>query len=238
MSGLQKNPPIERYVDLYQKNLTEFPKLNDQYEQKMAAYEVALKQWQTPEHVKAYNTYINKLREAQKNHLPNPVMDFPAKPKELPIPGGDQKGPANNFNGMIAPLIPYAIKGVIWYQGEYNTDDPAEYFALFSRLIDDWREKWASAAGSLEKSSASLASPAAATQPAGRGAGDFPFLFVQLPALWLKGWERSIQSDNWDVLREGQLKTLSVPHTGMAVAMDVGGGLHPSGKLYVGQRWR
>src|SRR5690606_29935563 len=46
------------------------------------------------------------------------------------------------YNGMIAPIIPYAIRGVLWYQGESNTDRPAEYHTLFTSLIKDWRARW------------------------------------------------------------------------------------------------
>ena len=69
-------------------------------------------------------------------------------------PDGYPNNPTVLFNGMIAPLVPYAIKGVIWYQGEGNAGQSQEYRTLFPRLIADWREKW--------------------------GQGDFPFLFVQV----------------------------------------------------------
>jgi len=81
------------------------------------------------------------------------------EPKRPPLPGGDGKFPTSIFNGMVNPHIPYAIRGVIWYQGEANTvteDSAAEYSRLLPLLIGGWREKW--------------------------GQGDFPFYFVQLPA--------------------------------------------------------
>lgn len=111
---------------------------------------------------------------------------------------------------MIAPLVPYAMRGVIWYQGEQNANseaDAQEYRVLFPRLIKNWREKW--------------------------GEGDFPFLYVQLAAYNIKD-----QSDKWPDLREAQLETLSVPHTAMAVAIDLGlpDNIHPMDKLDVGER--
>jgi sialate O-acetylesterase len=213
LSGLQKDPPSDRYVTLYQKNLADFPKLNDGYDAKEAVYKDDLKKWTDAGNKPLYDAWIKLVRDAQKNHQPPPAASFPPMPKEPPLPGGDQKAPANLFNGMINPLLTYAIKGVIWYQGEYNADDPMEYYDLFPRLIRDWREKW--------------------------GQGDFPFLFVQLPSLFVKNdpsFPRSIIPNGWDLIREAQFKTTALPHTGMAVTIDTGGRLHPPDKLDVGHR--
>ena len=79
------------------------------------------------------------------------------KPPRPPSLAGNprHRGPSCLYNGMIAPLQPYAIRGVIWYQGESNRGNPRQYADLFPTLIKDWRSAW--------------------------GRGDFPFLFVQLP---------------------------------------------------------
>ena len=118
--------------------------------------------------------------------------------------------PMGLYNGMIAPLLNYTIKGVIWYQGESNAGRPLEYQKLFPALIADWRQKW--------------------------GQGDFPFLYVQL-ANYMPAKEQPSES-NWAELREAQLKTLSVPKTGMAVIIDVGewNDIHPLNKEDVGKR--
>jgi sialate O-acetylesterase len=118
--------------------------------------------------------------------------------------------PLGLYNSMIAPLLNYRIKGVIWYQGESNTDRSAEYNELFSTLINDWREKW--------------------------NEGNFPFLFVQLSNFMNPGNEPS--ESNWALLRESQLKILSVPNTGMAVTYDIGewNDIHPLDKKDVGKR--
>jgi sialate O-acetylesterase len=117
--------------------------------------------------------------------------------------------PSVLYNGMIAPLVPYAIKGVIWYQGEDNGGNPVPYRTLFPRLITDWRERW--------------------------GEGDFPFLFVQL-AEW--GGNGGPAGNNWPMLREAQAMALALPNTGMATAIDIGDTytIHPSDKLDVGIR--
>jgi sialate O-acetylesterase len=123
--------------------------------------------------------------------------------------------PANLFNGLIAPLIPFAIRGAIWYQGEGNAgnpDDAALYHQLFSTMISDWRTCW--------------------------GQGDFPFLFVQLCAIGKRQDEPVETSSSWAILRESQLKTLALPNTGMAVIFDTDptGYLHPVNKRPVGER--
>lgn len=118
--------------------------------------------------------------------------------------------PFGLYNAMIAPITNYGIKGVIWYQGESNADRPNDYARLFKTLIADWREKW--------------------------GQGNFPFLFVQL-ANFMEAKEDP-EPSNWAKLREAQLKTLAVPNTGMAVAIDIGewNDIHPLNKKEVARR--
>ncbi len=114
------------------------------------------------------------------------------------------------FNGMIAPLIPYAIRGAIWYQGEANVGRAHQYRELFPAMIADWRSAW--------------------------GQGNFPFGFVQLaPYNYAKRHDPVACAE----LRDAQLMTLkSVPNTGMAVTMDIGDpeDIHPRNKLDVGGR--
>ncbi len=118
--------------------------------------------------------------------------------------------PVGLYNAMISPLLNYSIKGVIWYQGESNADRPLEYAGLFPALINDWRENWQQ--------------------------GNFPFLFVQLPN-FMEAQQQPSES-NWALMREAQLKTLSLPNTGMAVAIDIGewNDIHPLNKRDVGYR--
>ncbi|MBN2593138.1 MAG: hypothetical protein JXA81_06500 [Sedimentisphaerales bacterium] len=129
-----------------------------------------------------------------------------------PLPGKTfiEWQPLGLYNGMIAPLLNYTIKGVIWYQGESNTGRPREYQKLFPALIADWRQKW--------------------------NQGDFPFLYVQL-ANYMQVKDQPSES-NWAELREAQLKTLAVPNTAMAVAIDIGewNDVHPLNKEDVGKR--
>ena len=121
-----------------------------------------------------------------------------------------QYKPMGLYNAMIAPLINYPIKGVIWYQGESNTSQPTEYSTLLTALINDWRMKWNS--------------------------NDLPFIIAQLPN-FMQPQENPSES-NWAMLRESQSKALALPNTGMAVNIDLGewNDIHPLNKKDVGHR--
>ncbi len=114
------------------------------------------------------------------------------------------------YNAMIAPLIPAAIRGAIWYQGESNAERAYEYRDLFKALITDWRRHWSE--------------------------GNFPFYFVQL-ANYMKIRPQPEESA-WAELREAQTMALALPNTGMAVTIDIGNptDIHPRNKQEVGRR--
>jgi sialate O-acetylesterase len=133
-----------------------------------------------------------------------------ARMDPLPASTSIRNKPTGLYNAMIAPLIRYPIKGVIWYQGESNTKNPTEYFDLMKTLIQDWRSKW--------------------------NQGDFPFLVVQL-ANFLETKKDPIES-NWAAVRQAQVDLLSLPRTGMAVTIDIGewNDVHPLNKREVGRR--
>lgn len=115
------------------------------------------------------------------------------------------------WNGMIVPLVPYAMRGVIFYQGESNAGDAPLYAKTFPAMISDWRQTW--------------------------GQGDFPFLFAQIAPF--DPTPDKPQSRAWAELREAQLKTSqTVPNTAMAVTVDCGdcADIHPKRKKPVGER--
>ena len=128
---------------------------------------------------------------------------------QLPTQSNSPNRPTLIYNAMISPILPYTIKGVIWYQGESNADRPYQYQQLFPLLINDWRSKW--------------------------GEGNFPFYFVQIANY--AATDQPPAAD-WPALREAQLKTLSLPNTGMAVTIDIGDNnrIHPQNKQEVGRR--
>jgi sialate O-acetylesterase len=121
-----------------------------------------------------------------------------------------QNEPTGLYNTMVAPLINYRIKGILWYQGETNANKPQEYQKLLPALINDWRIKWQE--------------------------GPVPFLFVQLPNFMEVQYLPS--ESQWAELRFGQLKSLSVINTAMAVTIDAGewNDIHPLEKKAVGER--
>jgi sialate O-acetylesterase len=138
--------------------------------------------------------------EAKAQGKPEP--QFPWHPQLL------SWGPGMLWNGMIAPLAPFAIRGVIWYQGESNSalERAPLYGRIFRTMIEDWRREW--------------------------GIGDFPFLFVQISSF------KSSPNEDWASLREQQVKTLALRNTAMAVTIDIGNpdNVHPTDKVDVGLR--
>ena len=129
---------------------------------------------------------------------------------EIQQPDGFQIPPSGLFDGMIAPLIPFSIRGAVWYQGESNAPHAYQYRTLLPVLIRGWRQAW--------------------------GEGDFPFLVVQLP----NHASRKLEPGEswWAEMREAQLMALRLPNTGLAVTIDVGeaDNVHPHKKAEVGQR--
>jgi len=144
---------------------------------------------------------------AQRGKVPPPPME----PQHPVYSLGSRKGWSSLFNGMVHPVLPYGIKGVIWYQGENNGSEGDIYFHKMRALINGWRQVW--------------------------DQGDFPFYFVQLPG-YLKPTDDPAGGTGWSRLREAQARTLSVTNTAMAVTIDIGetDNIHPKNKLDVGER--
>jgi sialate O-acetylesterase len=186
-SALEAHPQLQYLVTSYQKALDAYPQAVANYYAELLNYPETLAQAKREE------------REPPKA----PVKPFP--------PAYSPWSPSGLYNAMIAPLIPYAIRGVIWYQGESNAGRAYEYRILFPTMIASWRANW--------------------------GQGDFPFLFVQL-APFMK-IEPQPSESAWAELREAQLLTLKAsPNTAMAVVTDLGdeNDIHPKQKAPVGER--
>ncbi|HSV13938.1 MAG TPA: sialate O-acetylesterase, partial [Tepidisphaeraceae bacterium] len=129
-------------------------------------------------------------------------------------PANDQHNPTVLFNGMIAPIIPYAIRGVLWYQGEsiVGGANGVKLYPLVQRtLVNDWRQRW--------------------------GEGDFPFYIVQLAAYKAPATQ-PVQNSGIANVRAAQQTILSLPNTGMAITIDIGDAknIHPKDKQDVGDR--
>jgi len=183
--ALEKDPELKVILDAYEIALKRLPKAMERYKKRLEQYKEAVK----------------KARKEGKK---------PPRRPHPPMGPENRHCPCGLYNAMIAPLIPYAIAGVIWYQGEANASRAYQYRKLFPAMITNWREDWKQ--------------------------GDFPFLFVQLAAF--KPISPEPQESAWAELREAQLMTLSLPNTGMAVAIDVGDqfNAHPKNKQAVGAR--
>ncbi|WP_427875513.1 sialate O-acetylesterase [Flavobacterium sp. MMS24-S5] len=119
--------------------------------------------------------------------------------------------PSLLYNAMVNPLVPYAMQGVLWYQGEANVWRASEYKKSFPLMINDWRTKFKQ--------------------------GNFPFYFVQLSTFDEFGGN-SQKGSRWAELREAQSETLKLPNTGMAVTTDIGNAkdIHPTNKQDIGLR--
>jgi sialate O-acetylesterase len=149
------------------------------------------------------------LREANKQRMIDEAKAEGKPAPEFPwVPTLESWGPGMLWNGMIAPLTPFPIRGVIWYQGETNSalERAPLYGRIFRTLIEDWRHEW--------------------------GEGDFPFLYVQISSF------KSTPAEDWAELREQQLQALELRNTAMAVTIDIGNpdNVHPTDKLDVGLR--
>jgi sialate O-acetylesterase len=172
---------------------------------------------------KAAHEVANKSFQAESEKAKAEGKPAPRPPRAPDGPDALYAAPSGLFNGMIAPLTPYTIRGVIWYQGESNAGltnrgNMALYGQLFPTMILSWRFEFAKAQGVPREES------------------EFPFLFVQLANFYP---QRPAPADSyWAVIREAQLGTLEVPRTGMAVAIDIGeaNDIHPKNKQEVGHR--
>ena len=146
------------------------------------------------------------------------IADVEAKAKKDLAPDPKAKNPLNSnrqptglYNGMIHGLIPYAIRGALWYQGESNGNERESYFHKMQALIGGWRKLW--------------------------GEGDFPFYFVQLATFRSPNADPA-GGDGWAGVLEAQTDALTIPNTGMAVLSDLGEArnIHPKDKQDVGAR--
>ena len=149
--------------------------------------------------------WVTQAKKALAANTPIPAM--PAMPKHRMNSSG---APTGLYNAMIHPLIPFAVRGATWYQGESNGGEGMSYFEKKKALIGGWRKLWGY---------------------------DLSFYFVQL-ANFQKPNPNPAGGDGWARVREAQTATLSLPKTGMAVIIDIGMArdIHPKNKQDVGKR--
>lgn len=169
----------------------------------LADYQTKLRQ-----HIPVAGDWVRRADAAAKlgNELPMP----PERP-EFPFSDRAMKPRCVTLhNGMVAPLAPFALRGVLWYQGENNADDGLIYVEKMKALIGEWRALFQNA--------------------------ELPFYYVQLP-MWQRSEDKP-EGGGWGAIRDAQRRCLVIPHTGMACAIDVGDAddLHPKNKEDVGNR--
>jgi len=185
LRALRVDVGLHYYLDRWDRILEDYPSAYLRYQQR-------LKEWE------------QKAQEATARGQQPPNKPAP------PMGPGHPHAPATLYNGMIAPLTRYAIRGAIWYQGESNagnSEDAFLYRRLFQTMISDWRSRW--------------------------NQGPFPFLFVQLA-----NYARVSEQSDWPLLRESQSMALELRNTAMAVTIDIGDpqDIHPRNKQDVGLR--
>ena len=161
---------------------------------------------QVGETITQIEAWLPKAKEAIAKNAP-----IPAAPQMPQHPLDSSGGTSGLYNGMIHGLIPYAMRGATWYQGESNGGEAKSYYDKMVALIGGWRKLW--------------------------GEGDFPFYYVQL-ATFMAPNQNPEGGDGWARVKEAQTFSLSIPHTGMAVLTDIGDGpdIHPKNKQDVGDR--
>ena len=156
-----------------------------------------------------YTEAIKKWREESEKQKAASVRPSPSP--GVPDALRDYRIAASIYDGMIAPLMPFAVKGAIWYQGESNEARAEQYNILLPVMIRAWRERW--------------------------GEGDFPFGIVQLPNY--RRPSEAPEESAWSFIREAQRRTAeNTPNTGLIVTIDIGeaNDIHPKNKLDVGKR--
>jgi len=179
-----------------------FKPLLDRWDERTKGFDAAKAKAAHEERMEQWKAAAAKAKAAKKR--------APRRPRMPSDPGKSSHCPANLYNGMIAPLIPLAIRGAIWYQGESNAGRAWQYRKLFSAMIVDWRKNWVQ--------------------------GDFTFLWVQLANFRPRKAEPAESA--WAELREAQNLALKLPKTGHAVIIDIGEArdIHPKNKQDVGKR--
>lgn len=188
IEALRGNPALQGVIKRFDDALTAYPQAKAEYDRKLSEWEA-------------------RAKSAEARGEPPP-----ARPR-APLGPDSPSAPGVLWNGLVHPVRPYAIRGVIWYQGESNAGRAVEYRELLPAMITAWRQAW--------------------------GQGDFPFLIVQLANYRAPATQPVEPNSDWALLREAQAMTLErVPNAGLAVTIDIGDAddIHPKNKQEVGRR--
>ncbi|MBM3855501.1 MAG: sialate O-acetylesterase, partial [Verrucomicrobia bacterium] len=201
-AGLAGDPAFAVVAERWRQRLAAYPELKKQYDLELPAWEQA--------EVAARTAGPEALRRFLRENV---------EPQRPAGPTSPQR-PSSLYNAMIRPLVPAALRGILWSQGESNAPRAFEYAALFATLIRGWRAEF--------------------------GSDELPFLWVQLAnyrqpspryTKWF-GTDPAYHGASWAYLRDQQARALALPATGQAVAIDIGDpdDIHPPNKQEVGRR--
>lgn len=197
---LEKDPELNTYLSEYEEKL--FGKSIEQQLNEYADYEIENARWQE-EYNKLWEKDHNISWETAEKILGKNPWPGPASCKNPYRPTG-------LYDCMLSRIMPYSVKGVLWYQGESDDNKPNLYYKLFSSMIENWRQDW------HDK--------------------NLPFVFVQLP---IHRYEADQDFKHWCLIREAQAKIFSnIKNTWMTCALDLGqyNDIHPKAKRAVGER--
>jgi sialate O-acetylesterase len=210
-AALASDPAFRVINERWQQNLAELPARKIDHETRLAAWIKAEADAKAAATAKA-----DAASRAKPLLRVDPAAAYNEWLRQHPRPQpprgpGDPWTPSGLFNSMINPLLPYALRGALWYQGENNAGRASEYHALFAAMIKAWRVHF--------------------------GQDEFPFYWVNLAnyAVPVDGNEKG---RSYAFLRDAQTKTLALPNTGQALAIDIGDpkDIHPTNKQEVGRR--
>lgn len=219
LPSLRAEPAIKKSVDEWEAALAKHHAAQGKPEL-LSAYYAAMDTWieevDKPyrEALKTYDARVAEAKAAGQPVPPKPqrARPEPTEPDPIAFPHSSKRpqAPSITFNAMVAPLVPYALKGFLWYQGEADISKSADYRTWLPRLITGWRGLWAQ--------------------------GDTPFLIVQLPGHGKDA--QPVASDGIAFLREAQAGALQLPNVGLAITADIGDAadVHPDNKIHTGDR--
>ena len=199
LESLQKTPGLESYVKSYESTQAAYPGGEAEFAARWAVWNEARKKWnddlsQNAGYLAARKAWATAAAQAKAANQPQPPQPkFPTP--QPPSPPGGQGTPTFLYNGMIAPLVPYTLKGAIWFQADGNMGHPDDYGLLIQTLIKDWRAQW-----SVE----------------------LPFYYVEMNNMRDVTQTVPVQINNLSLIREQQQAALELPATGVVCSIDVG----------------
>ncbi|HEX4085775.1 MAG TPA: hypothetical protein VHY22_12750 [Chthoniobacteraceae bacterium] len=201
LPALEKEPALASHVTEYRRAEAACPGGDADFQAKSDAYNKAVEQWSKaiaddPNYQAARMAWKQADEQAKAAHQPEPPQPRPPVPHPTAtISEGGVFVPTLMYNGMIAPLVPFTLRGVIWFQADGNLAKPREYGLLIKTLINDWRHQWNDV---------------------------LPFYYVEMNNMRDYPQKSPVQYNDLSILREQQAAALELPHTGVACSIDLG----------------